>query len=138
MLNKKRMLEISGGGMLVALVTLYFFSGGTPTSSCQYVFDFYCLKKLIALSFAIFIPIFFLSAFIFRMNEEIFLLWKKFTINYIYIYIIIILINPWQPADFSPFEKKTAFMVLVPLYALISIILIAVKSWKLKSAKKEI
>ena len=82
--------------------------------------------------FAIFIPIFISSLIVYRMKEETFLSWKKFTIIYLFIYSFLIIVNPWMPADYSPFAKNTAFMVLVPLYFFISFILITYKSIKLR------
>jgi hypothetical protein len=132
MLTKKNLLYISGVGTVIAITTLFFFSGGIPLGRCSYAFDMSCAKKLTALMLAIFIPIFIFSIVTYKLKEETFLSWKKFTLIYLFIYLFIIVINPWQPADFSPFEKKSAFMTLVPLYFLISLILIIYKSIKLR------
>ena len=48
------------------------------------------------------------------------------------VYLFLIIVNPWMHADYSPFEKKSVFMALVPLYFLISLILIIYKSIRLR------
>ena len=131
MLNKKKSLYISGIGSLVAVVALYL-AYHTPLSTCDYEMSLRCFSTLVCLMFGIFIPIFISSLIVYRMKEETFLSWKKFTIIYVFIYLFLIIVNPWMHADYSIFEKNTIFMAIVPLYFLLSFILIIYKSIKLR------
>jgi len=131
MLNKKNILLVSFIGVTVALMSGYL-AYGTPTSNCGDEMTLRCWGVFVAISLAIFIPITIFGLAMYWLKEGVFLLWKNFTLIYLFIYLFLIIINPWLPADYSPFEKNTVFMVLVPLYFLISLILILYKSIKLR------
>ena len=131
LLTKKRVLWVSAIGALCTVVLMYFFSNAY-SNDCEYEFDFSCMGVMLALVFAPFVPVAVFSLITYRMKEEIFLSWRKFTVIYLFIYSFTIVINPWLHADFSPFDKKSAFITLVPLYFLISLILIAYKSFAIR------
>ena len=131
MLNKKKLLYISGAGSIFSVVAIYL-AYRMPISACEYEMGLRCISTLAFLMFAIFIPALIFSIVTYKLKEETFLLWKNFTIIYLFIYLFLIIVNPWMHADYSPFEKNTVFMVLVPLYFLTSLILIIYKSIKLR------
>lgn len=131
MLTKKRILWVGLGGTLLAAVLIYFYSG-TSTSICPYQLTLDCISMSIAYELLIFVPILVLSLITYRMKEEIFLTWRKFTISYLSVYLFIIIISPWRHANFSPLEKGPNALFLLGLYTAISIILIASKSFSLR------
>ncbi len=98
----------------------------TVASSCSSVFKFYKFATL--LSVAVF-PISLLMVF---LKSEINTAWQKFTLFSIGIYIFTIIISPNSGADFLKIEKGTVAIGLTALYFLISLILIAFKSYKLR------
>jgi hypothetical protein len=132
MLTKKNLLYISAIGIIVSIGAVYL-AYHTPMSVCRYnEMSLRCVSSLIFLMFAIFVPIFIFSIVTYKLKEKTFISWRNFTVGYLFIYLFLIVANPWMHADYSPFEKNTVFMTLVPLYFLISLILIIYKSIKLR------
>ena len=131
MLTKKNILRASFTVTLF-LVLLVNILQDTSISICPYEVTLNCTILLFALELFIFMPIFFFSLITYKMRDEIFLSWRKFSFIYLFIYLFIVLISPWMHADFSPFEKKSNALFLVALYSAISLILIAYKSYQLR------
>ena len=135
MLNKKRVLLISLVGTIFSvsvfgLITLLDISFG---GECDFgVYNPPIIPCTVGLSLYLLlfaVPVLIFSAVTLKMEEKVFLLWKKLTIIYLFIYLFIVAISPWIPSDFSPFSKKSNSFFLLCLYALISLILIAHKSF---------
>ncbi len=131
MLNKKIVVLISLIGTIITIAWLAIVPNSYPIN-CDYENGLNCTTMLFLLMNSISVPILISGLIVYRLNESIFSTWKKMTILYVVLYCLIILVNPWLHADFSPLDKKSAFMSLVPLYFLISLSLIAYKSYQLR------
>ena len=136
MLTKKRVLWGSLIGslctILIDVIQKYFdWSFGTDCEFYNPPF-FDCASALLGFFFIIFIPILIFSLVTYRMKEGIFLLWKKFTFIYLFIYLFIVTIAPWGYDDFFPIAKEIMVMVFGSIYLLISLILIAYKYFALR------
>ncbi|KND48218.1 MAG: hypothetical protein AB201_01310 [Parcubacteria bacterium C7867-006] len=93
----------------------------------------------IALSKSVFwlaIPIMFFSLFSFFIRYSTFKSWSKFTLFYIVISILIVLISPnsTHGMDIYPATKENMTIVLASIYSVVSIILIIYKSFKKESS----
>jgi hypothetical protein len=134
MLNKKRMLEISSvGALLFALIIL--FLGYTSLSfgpECSYIDPplVSCVTGLMAYIFIIFVPTFIFSLITFRMTENIFLFWRNFSFIYLFIYLFIIFIAPWEYTDYFATDKGTMSLMLIVTYIVISFFLVTFKYFK--------
>ena len=131
MLSKKNVLIVSLIGTLGAVI-LAFLSYQTPTSNCGQDMSINCWMALITLLLVIFIPVLIFSLISYRMNDGIFHSWKNWTIFLLFLYWLLVILNPWLPADYSPFEKEAVAFFSLILYFLISLILIVHKSIKLR------
>jgi len=128
-MNKNSVLLIS------FLLTLAFglFAYLSDNDICiGFVSNYWDVCELIGYVFAIFAPILISGMVVFGLREEIFISWRKFTFIYLFIYLFIIIVAPWGKADFISFHKEIIFMTLVPLYLATSLLLIIIKSYKLK------
>ena len=133
-LTKKTVLlgSAAGTGLTLLLIVIFF---NTSTSICPYKVTFNCSILSLTLSLLITLPIFLFSLVTYKMREEVFLFWRKFSFIYLFIYLFIVLISPWRPADFSPFAKGVDSIRMLELYVLISSALIAYKSYQLRGKK---
>lgn len=95
-------------------------------STCSALFKF--LKSATLISCAVF-PIAVIISF---LKSEIQASWKKFTSIYLLSYLTAIVLAPNSGADFIKLEKGTVAILLTFLFLLISLILIAYKSYKLR------
>lgn len=86
------------------------------------------IYEMLEYYFFISVPIF-LTALI--SKNLIFRVWIRFSVYYLALYLILLIISP-NYCEFIPFCKETIFMFMVPVYFLISIILITVKSIQLR------
>ena len=100
-LTKKTVLLGSAAGVLIAVVLARTLSH-TSMSICPYEITIDCSILLFTLELFVFIPIFIFSLVTYKIKEEIFTSWRKFS----FIYLFTVFISPWMHADFSPFEKK--------------------------------
>lgn len=87
-----------------------------------------------------FISIFFFSAIIvflsfilFFLHEQIFLSWWKFTGIYLPVVAVLILISPGTSGGLMPIDAEIVTWWLSGLFLFISLVIIAVKSWKLRN-----
>ena len=87
--------------------------------------------SLFALAIA-FIPIGILLLF---LNRNILLSWLKFALGWMVLYFVVIFMSPeYGSSSFMPGpDRKTFSWIMSGLFLLISLILIAWKSWKLKN-----
>ena len=130
-LTKKRVLQASTIGAAVTSLLAYIFFN-TSTSICPYEITFDCTILSLILNLLISLPILLFSLITYKMRDEVFLSWKKFSFTYLFTYLFIVLISPWRPADFSPFAKGIDSIRMLELYTLISLTLIAYKSYQLR------
>ena len=79
-----------------------------------------------------FIPVLVFSLIIYFIKEEVFVLWKRVTSWWATITVILVMLSPTEHADLIGFEKKSVLFILSIFYTLISLILIAYKSYKLR------
>jgi len=134
MLNKKRMLQISGGcALLFSFIILLL--GYTKLSfgpECSYINPPFvsCVMGLMAYIFIIFVPIFIFGLITFRMAESIFLFWRNFSFIYLFIYLFIIFIAPWGYTDYFAMDKGTMSLMLTVAYVVISSLLVILKYFK--------
>ena len=104
-LTKKTVLLGSAAGVLIAVVLARTLSH-TSMSICPYEITIDCSILLFTLELFVFIPIFIFILVTYKIKEEIFTSWRKFSFIYLFIYLFTVFISPWMHADISPFEKK--------------------------------
>ena len=121
-----------GAGLTLLLIGIFF---DTSTSICAHEITFDCTILSLILNLLILLPVLLFSLITYKMRDEVFLPWRKFSSIYLFIYLFTVLISPWRPADFSPFAKGVDSMRMLVLYTLISITLIAYKSYQLRGKK---
>lgn len=79
----------------------------------------------------IFIPIFILSIINLYIKDSIFYAWKKSTLIYILVYLLLIIIAPAR-CDYLPLCEEFILIYLVPLYFIFSLVFIFYKSLNTK------
>ena len=128
-MTKKKVLLLSSALFLAFTVLYTNYLPHTfclPGSHCAKLFGLLTIVTLISVS------LFPLSIIIFFSNEKIFLIWRKFTFIYFIIYLLGIAISPSEGDAFFRVEKGTVAIFLVIVYTLISLTLIAYKSYQLR------
>jgi len=139
---KKRILLFSFVGLLCFIfifgTAMYFnMSAGAECS-------FYdspvvnCTTALIFLALFFSVPVFILSVLFYHINDKTFISWKRFTFIYLLAYLFIVIIAPWRVDEFLPLEKKMSAFIAVCIYVITSLLLIAIKSWKLRKQQPQI
>lgn len=122
--------SLIGGGFVFAMESL------RTSANCPQLgdYEYENLCGLAGLASFIFFPIFFFSIIFFLINKlETFQSWVKFTTYFFAVNLSIIIITPWYWGDgFMNIQKGTVTISLAVLYFLISLILIAYKSYKLR------
>lgn len=89
----------------------------------------------IIINFLIFIPLFLLSLITYKMRDEIFRTWMKFTYVWIPLTLILVFIAPEYQNSWLPiYEKGFVSFVMSFLFFLISLILILIKHISLKKS----
>ncbi len=140
--TKKRILigSFMGFALLVLIrqiqVRFNFFGGSecgiyvdnSPIIACALTLIFYIL--------AFSIPVFVFGLILYKMKEDVFLLWRKFTFIYLVSYLFIMMFAPWKKADFISFDKGFIFIILISLYFIISLLIIIIKSFILHKKQK--
>lgn len=119
--TKSRILVIS----LVSSVLIFLF---LDLANKARSFEQEHLYEGTALIFGIFIPIFLITLISYFLKEKVFTAWRKFTFIYLSIYLLVILVTPSYCDAYLPICKQMSFMFLVPIYFVISLILIIYKS----------
>lgn len=120
LLTKKRVLWGSIGTTLLMIFLLWLFD--INSSICAY-YDppiLACVAVLIAYMSIIFVPIVIFSFVTYRMKEEVYILWRKFTIIYLSFYLFIVLIAPWEHADYFSIAKDSMAFYLSIIYVVAS------------------
>ncbi|MDQ5922792.1 MAG: hypothetical protein QG644_500 [Patescibacteria group bacterium] len=70
----------------------------------------------------------------FLIKKDIIFFWKKFSRNYLYIYIVLVIILPNICDSYLPLCKQTAFLYLIPIYFIIYIMLFVYQSIKSRNS----
>ena len=96
--------------------------------------DIPCMKYFdsLATTIEIFIPLFFFSLITYKMPTVVFSAWSNFALTWISISILLIVISPSSSAPFQIIDKEFVAIVLSLLFTVISLILIAYKSFALR------
>lgn len=90
------------------------------------------LANIIILSLIIF-PVFLVSAITYFLKDRVFLAWLKFSSIWIPLQVILSLLTPrYGGAGIISIDRGAVSFVLSALYLIISLVLIAYKSWKLR------
>ena len=79
-----------------------------------------CFTTFVSYVLLFFIPVFTLNIVIYKLKDEVFLLWRKFT----FIYLFIVTVSPWRRDDFFPIEKSTTSLFFIFLYLVIASLII--------------
>ena len=134
MLTKSKILLASLSLSVASLVTLYFLDFDTFVCQAGVVNSpvLRCTGVLLAYVCLVFIPVLLCGLITYRMDDKVFLVWRKFSQVYFLVYALIIVIAPWNGADFISLEKQIMIMFFCSLYIAISLILIAYKSYQLR------
>ena len=138
-LAKKRVLQISIACSVCLMLIAYMQNYFNLHSGSECGFDnppiIACSSTLLGYFLLIFLPILLFSLITYKMRDEVFLSWKKFTFIYLFMYVCIVLISPWRPADFSPLAKDSNTFFMFYLYSIISLFFVAYKSYQLRGKK---
>ncbi len=135
-LNKKTVLIGSGILTLLPFLLDHF---DTPATCSQSNFCTKLLNDLLMISFFIAVPIFFICLLLYFLKNEIFSFWIKFALVWSVLSIIIVTITPHQTSygGFITVDQKPMTAIYLSLaFAILSIILIAVKSLQVYKKKK--
>lgn len=89
-------------------------------------------------------PLFFLSlsilaisAVLYFVREELFRAWGKFALWFIPLSIVLVYLAPIQSSDWIfPLDKKLTASLLARLFFLVSLLIITIKSWRLRKVAK--
>ena len=128
-MNKKNVLWIGFVGTVLFMVSLFASQIGICKSinlSCTETFD--PIAELIF----IFIPFFIFSLITYKMREEVFKSWLKFSYWWILLSIFFILITPEYSNSLIPVERDSVSLFLSLLFLIISSILIVYKHFSSK------
>ncbi|OGZ16493.1 MAG: hypothetical protein A3H76_04345 [Candidatus Lloydbacteria bacterium RIFCSPLOWO2_02_FULL_54_12] len=93
-----------------------------------------CTKKFdsVAEIFQVFIPSLFLTLLLYKLRDEIFNAWLMFAKWWIPPTIILVLLAPSTGHSLVPIDKGRVSLFMNALFLLISLLLIAIKSWQLR------
>lgn len=84
------------------------------------------------------LSIFLVSILTIFFRTEIFLSWLVFGAVYVPLSVVLIFLAPLQTHDLiAPFDKKTTALWLLCFFLLLSLLIIALKSWKLRGRKNK-
>jgi len=121
--TKKRIILISFILTSISVSFIYL----NDSNQC---FWMYKKCELIAYAITIFIPIFVFSLLTYFFRVEVFNFWRRFTFVYLLLYLFVSILVPFQCDAYFPLCKKNTFLILIPLYMGVSLILIIYKSFK--------
>ena len=126
-MTKKNIIIISIAG--VVFFCLFIFS--TQIGICK-VNDLLCFQRFdtFAEHILIFIPLFLLSLITYKMKDIIFQAWFKFARVWVPLSIILIILSPEYGNSLLPVEKGSVSFFMSALFLIISLIIIAYKSFK--------
>lgn len=93
-------------------------------------------NEIIQITFIFSIPIIILSFILLFHKERIFFIWSKFTIIFLPIVIILIMITPSNSGSISPFEREPVTLFLAIVFFVVSIFIIATKSSNIRRERK--
>lgn len=126
----------AAGVSLVGVGFMFLMESIRMSASCiqigEYEYENIC--RLSALASLIFVPILFFALVSFMLEkQEIFASWIKFTAYFFIVNLLLVIVTPWYWGDgFMNIQKETNTIGLAVLYAVISLVLISYKSYKLK------
>lgn len=128
-ITKKTFFYISGVGSVLS-VCLLLNSNLIKNALCED--SLYCYKSFSLLFFFSILSFsFFVFSFIFLFikNKQKFENWKRFSLYYYIVYIVIVSIFPWYIGDgFMHFQKSQVAIVLVSIHILWSFVLLIRKT----------
>jgi hypothetical protein len=95
------------------------------------------INTIAALSFLFFSFLFFSVLFLFQKNKEKFTKWRKFSLLFLLVYVLIVAIFPWYIGDgFMSFQKSQVVILLTIIHFIISLFfLFGTNKSKLVSSK---
>jgi hypothetical protein len=93
-------------------------------------------NNLVQIGFIFSIPLIIISILLLFLKDQIFVSWSRLAIFFLPIAIIIIAITPSTSGSISPIEKEPVTLLLAAFFLIVSIILITIKSLKLRSKEK--
>lgn len=129
-LNKKTMLLVGLVGVVIFLISMFnreLGICGVKDATCWGMFEY---PGMLAIFF---VPMFVFSLATYFMQEQIFQSWRKITLVFLGVLLVLFLISPERPDPMSLAPSKEVIVwYVVSVYALSSTALLAVKSWKLR------
>ncbi len=134
MTKNKKLISILLGSLLFSIITLGFCYSPLGNVCASRTGEGVALL-IIFLSTAIFV----FSLILLTLQEEVLRSWLRFVKYFIPIAFLIIIFSPRGGGGFGPGfggfpDKETMTYWLTTLFSLVSIILIAVKSWRLRKS----
>lgn len=131
-MNKNKILSVSFVGTLLFFIAVYISIFGL----CKIDSDFLCSRPhedMYSALLFLFFPLFLFSLITYKMKEAVYLTWYNFVKWWIPLSLLAIIISPRYSHDWMfPIDKgRVAFSTTV-IFALVSLILIGYKSYKLR------
>lgn len=113
----------------VVLFFLYIISYfNNKLSLPSFYKDFCCIDDKILNVFLVSIPVLIFSILLIKSNDHKFKSWRKFTVFYLIVYLVIYLLSPTQGDGLLWFQRETISLFGFILYTLFSLFLIIYKS----------
>ena len=133
MKNYKKILWWLIGVYLAGFISAVFVAGTSWVLRSDWDGSHLDLSEAISQPLGLFsLFIGFLSLAIFFLREEIFHAWIKFARIYLPIAILLILWAPSSDSSLFPLDKEVMSLVTSVLFLFISLLIIGIKSWKLR------
>jgi hypothetical protein len=125
--TKKKSAYVSFAMIVVYIISYFHQFFGLPV----FYKNFCCVDDRKLNLFFIFIPIFIFSLFFLKLSDFKFERWKKFTLLYLIIYLVIYFLSPTQGNGYVWFQRETISLFGFITYTALSLYLS-------KSFKKEV
>ena len=126
-MGKRNILSISFLGLLVFIFSVYISVNGL----CEY--KYICSRlhddSFMAI-FLVFLPFFLFSLITYKMKDNIFQTWFKFARIWVPLTILLVILSPEYGNSLLPVEKGTVSFFMSALFLIISLIIIAYKSFQ--------
>lgn len=130
-ITKKKVLAMAFVGTVISLILTseqfydFCFSGG----HCWHLYNF---VDSISNLFVFFPVILLFSLVTYKMRDEVFIAWVKFTLFWVPLSVFFVAITPDTSAMLQVVDKEFITALFLGLFALISVVIISVRSYQLR------
>lgn len=134
------MVKFTTSKLTILLISLLVAGYGLVTACAPDVVFLSCHSYFTDIPFTVWsiaLAVFLVSLFMIFLREEIFRAWIKFVLCFIPIYIILVFYAPDYSNDLIfALDKKRTALLLARLFFIVSLLIIAIKSWRLRKTAK--